>query len=69
MLIITGLAFAFYIGFHMKSPLVYCVDGPYYLTQVRHIQRTGTLKYGDPPFSFYVFYVLSAILGLSLIHI
>jgi len=47
----------------MREPLVYGIDGPYYLIQVRAIERTGRLKYGDPPLAFYVFYALSVLLG------
>ena len=64
--ILTALvasALGFHLAFQLKEPLVYGIDGPYYLTQVRHIERTGTLKYGDPPLAFYLFFVLSALLG------
>ncbi len=60
---VSASALAFYLAFLSKSPLVYGVDGPYYLVQVRQIERTGTLKYGDPPLAFYVFYALSALLS------
>ena len=53
---------AFYLWFLMREPLVYGIDGPYYLIQVRAIERTGGLKYGDPPLAFYVFYALSILL-------
>ncbi len=62
-LAIGSLTLAFYLWFLTREPLVYGIDGPYYLIQVRAIERTGGLKYGDPPLAFYVFYALSFLLG------
>ncbi|HDI01533.1 MAG TPA: hypothetical protein ENF78_03815, partial [Candidatus Bathyarchaeota archaeon] len=56
-------ALVFYVLFLFRHPLPYGIDGPYYLTQVRAIERTGWLKYGDPPLAFYYFYALSVVLG------
>jgi hypothetical protein len=39
------------------------IDGPYYLIQVRSLLTTGGLVYGDPPLTFYLLSVTSALLG------
>ena len=46
-----------------RSPLMYGIDGPYYLIQVESILDTGTMSYVDPPFCFYFFALLSAVVG------
>ena len=56
------LTLVIYGVFHGKSRLVYGIDGPYYLLQVESLQKTGTLRYGDPPLAFYTFYALSILL-------
>lgn len=44
-----------------RIPLVYGIDGPYYLIQVDSILRTWGMRYPDPPFSFYFFSLLTLI--------
>ncbi len=47
---------------HMRYPIVYGIDGPYYLIQLRHILLEGVMKYPDPPLTYYLllpFYLLS----------
>ena len=63
MAVAAASALVFYVLFLFRHPLPYGIDGPYYLTQVRAIERTGWLKYGDPPLAFYYFYALSVVLG------
>ena len=63
LLALVGSTLAFYLAFLTRSPLIYGWDGPYYLVQLRHIARTGWLKYGDPPLAFYYFFAISALVG------
>jgi 4-amino-4-deoxy-L-arabinose transferase-like glycosyltransferase len=39
------------------------IDGPYYLIQVRSLLSMGSLVYGDPPLTFYLFSLFSVLLG------
>jgi len=47
--------FVFYLLILTRRPLMYGIDGPYYLIQVRSLLETGSLAYGDPPLSFFLF--------------
>ena len=58
---------AFLISFIMilivllRYPIMYGIDGPYYLIQMRHLLGDGSLKYPDPPLTYYMlapFYLL-----------
>jgi len=49
------VGFVFYLWILTRHPLIYGIDGPYYLIQVRSLLETGNLAYGDPPFSFLFF--------------
>lgn len=53
----------FYLLVFLKNELVPMIDGPYYLIQVRSLLTTGGLVYGDPPLTFYLLSVTSALLG------
>ncbi len=61
--VLWAASLAFYIAFLFRKPLVYGYDGAYYLVQLRHISRTGTIKYGDPPLAFYILYAFYLITG------
>jgi len=44
-----------------RYPIMYGIDGPYYLIQMRHLLGDGSLKYPDPPLTYYMlapFYLL-----------
>lgn len=46
-----------------RYPILYGIDGPYYLIQLRHLVSEGVIKYPDPPLTYYMllpFYLLSA---------
>ena len=60
---LLAASLAFYIAFLFRKPLVYGYDGAYYLVQLRHISRTGMIKYGDPPLAFYILYAFYLITG------
>jgi len=49
------VGFTFYLWILTRTPLIYGIDGPYYLIQVRGLLETGRLVYGDPPLSFMIF--------------
>ena len=61
--VLSVFSFSYYMLVLTRHPLIYGVDGPYYLIQVRSLVQNGTLKYGDPPLSFVVFWLLSTVLG------
>lgn len=47
--------FSFYLYILTRHPLIYGIDGPYYLIQVEHLLKAGSLKHGDPPLAFFIF--------------
>jgi hypothetical protein len=49
------IGFVFYLWVLTRHPLIYGIDGPYYLTQVRNLLETGHVVHGDPPLSFMLF--------------
>jgi len=53
LIFLVGLGFYLYIL--TRHPLIYGIDGPYYLVQVEHLLKTGSLKHGDPPLAFFLF--------------
>lgn len=55
----------YYVAYEFRFPLVYGIDGPYYLIQIEHIEKTGTMYYGDPPLTFYVLYAIYVIVRNS----
>nr|MDO8097689.1 hypothetical protein [Candidatus Njordarchaeota archaeon] len=57
------MGFVFYLGVLTRDPLIYGIDGPYYLIQVRSLLETGHLVYGDPPLSFVFFAFFSVVFG------
>lgn len=60
---ITFGSFVFYLLILTTSPLIYGIDGPYYLIQVRSLLETGQLHYGDPPLAFFLFTFFTILLG------
>lgn len=65
-MIIVTLAYSVVL---FRYPLVYGIDSPYYLIQVRSILRTGMISYPDPPLSFYFFALLTLIVGDSMVAV
>jgi hypothetical protein len=53
----------FYLWVQTLYPLVYGIDGPYYLIQVRSLLETGHLVYGDNPLPFMFFTFFTIIFG------
>ena len=64
--LIWAIGFAFYLEILTRHPLMYGIDGPYYLVQVRSLLEAGRLEYGDPPLSFVLFAIFSTIFGGAL---
>ena len=60
---IVVVGFVVYLLKAFSSPLVYGIDGPYYVLQVRHLLSHGCLKYLDPPLAFYVLAGFSVLFG------
>jgi len=54
LLTVCFFIFLFHMYVYFRFPLVYGVDGPYYLIQIKSILSTGSMKYGDPPLIFYI---------------
>ncbi len=61
--VISAVGFAFYLWILTRYPLIYGIDGAYYLIQVRGLLEGGFLTHGDPPLAFLIFSCLSALLG------
>ncbi len=57
------LGFVFYLYVLTVHPLIYGIDGPYYLIQVRSLLESGFLEYGDPPFAFFLFSFFTLLFG------
>ncbi len=63
MIIVVLFTVLFYVWYLFKTPLVYGIDEPYYLIQIRSIAETGAMAYGDPQLTFYYLYLLYLLLG------
>ena len=64
-----AIAFTTILAIQLQYPIMYGIDGPYYLIQLRHLLSEGAIKYPDPPLTYYMlapFYALSAIKDLGL---
>jgi len=61
--LLWALGFVFYLWILTRHPLMYGIDGPYYLIQVRSLLETGKLVYGDPPLSFLLFTFSTLVVG------
>ena len=61
--LVLVIGFIFYLWILTRHPLIYGIDGPYYLIQVRSLLETGHLAYGDPPLSFVFFAFFSVVFG------
>ncbi|MHC1601221.1 MAG: hypothetical protein ACXQTB_02605 [Candidatus Nezhaarchaeales archaeon] len=59
-MIITFIA---YLSWLFRTSLVYGVDGPYYLLQIKSILKSGFMKYPDPPLFFYLSALASFLTG------
>ena len=57
------IVFSTYMLILNRFPLLYGIDGPYYLIQLEYIARYGRMKYADPPLAFYLFYLFTLIFG------
>jgi hypothetical protein len=57
------IGFVFYLWILTQHPLIYGIDGPYYLIQVRSLLETGHLVYGDPPLSLLLFTFFTLLFG------
>lgn len=60
---ISGVGFVFYLWILTRHPLIYGIDGPYYLIQVRSLLESGRLRYGDPPLAFLLFTLFTLLVG------
>ena len=63
LLILFLISLIFYCFYIFREPLVYGIDGPYYLVQILYIEKYGTMYYGDPPLTFYILYAFYKLLG------
>lgn len=61
--LLFGIVALAYVLILFRFPLMYGIDGPYYLIQVKAILETGTMNYVDPPLCFYLFAALTLLLG------
>ena len=61
--LIWGVGFAFYLWILTRHPLIYGIDGPYYLIQVGSLLKGEGLKYGDPPLAFLLFAFFTVLVG------
>ena len=62
-LALFSLGFYIYMMALSKTWMVPGIDGPYYVVQVNYLLSYGTLKYQDPPLVFYVFSLITLIVG------
>jgi len=62
---ISAVVALVYVLTLFRFPIMYGIDGPYYLIQVRAILETGTMSYADPPFCLYFFAALTLLFGDS----
>ncbi|MFQ5871513.1 MAG: 6-pyruvoyl-tetrahydropterin synthase-related protein [Candidatus Geothermarchaeales archaeon] len=53
----------FYLWVLLREPLIYGVDGPYYLIQVEALLDGEGLAYADPPLAFFIFAGFAKALG------
>jgi len=56
------LTFGILLVILTRYPIVYGIDGPYYLIQLRNLVSEGMIKYPDPPLTYYLllpFYLMS----------
>jgi len=58
-----GVGFLMFTSVLTRHPLVYGIDGPYYLIQVESLLSSGHLVYGDPPLAFYILAFFSTVMG------
>ena len=63
LLLPVAVAVPLYVYLCSRQGMLPGIDGPYYAVQVISIDRTGGLKYPDPPLVFYVMYVFYKLSG------
>ena len=54
---------------YTRYPIMYGIDGPYYIVQERSLITSGWIKYPDPPLAFLIlvpFYLLGGGLGIKI---
>jgi len=56
-------SFTFYMTVLNRHPLIYGIDGPYYLIQVESLITSWKLKYGDPPLAFLIFALATVLMN------
>ncbi|MEM4520973.1 MAG: hypothetical protein QXF23_04540 [Candidatus Bathyarchaeia archaeon] len=61
--LIVTFGLILYLYLLTRYALVYGMDGPYYLIQVRNILETGRLRYEDPPLAHYIFTFFTLLFG------
>lgn len=61
--LVVSVGFVVYLFKALSSPLVFGIDGPYYVLQVEYLLGHGCLKYLDPPLAFYVLAGFSVLIG------
>lgn len=61
--LIVIFGFGFYLYILTRHPLIYGIDGPYYLIQVRSLLESWHLEYGDPPLAFFIFTFFTLLSG------
>ena len=60
---IIVIGFVFYLWILTRHSLIYGIDGPYYLIQVRSLLESGQLAHGDPPLSLLLFTFFTLLVG------
>ena len=63
LILIFLVGFGFYLYILTRHLLIYGIDGPYYLVQVEHLLKNGSLKHGDPPLAFLIFAFFTLVLN------
>ena len=54
MFVAFTVSFIAMLAILLRYPIMYGIDGPYYLIQMRHLLAEGMLKYPDPPLTYYM---------------
>ncbi|RLG07772.1 MAG: hypothetical protein DRN59_00570 [Thaumarchaeota archaeon] len=63
------ISFLILLAVYTRYPILYGIDGPYYIIQLEHLASKGVIKYPDPPLTYYLllpFYLLSSDKNLGL---
>ena len=54
MFVAFTVSFIAMLAILLRYPIMYGIDGPYYLIQMKHLLADGMLKYPDPPLTYYM---------------